>query len=81
MVFVVGRSYYLNGMGHAMWDVPHPKFGRPKALAGRYLGCLCGIRTWHGFEIWVDGQEHGVIFMNDSDIAKLSIIDIQDLTV
>jgi hypothetical protein len=73
MTLDVGRIYHLEGMKREMWDGPHPRFGAPPALATRYLGCLQGRRLWHGFEVWVDGNEEGVIFMNDEDLSKLSV--------
>ena len=76
MELVVGRAYYLEGMKKEMWDAPHPIFGAPPAVAGRYLGCLQGARRWHGFEVWVRGREEGVLFMNDEDLSKLVVTPI-----
>ena len=73
MELVVGGIYRLEGMVRTMWDSPHPVFGAPPSLAGRYLGCLQGVRRWHGFEVWVEHREEGVIFMNDDDLCKLTV--------
>lgn len=70
---VVGKTYYLEGMVRPMWDGPHPRFGAPPALATRYLGSLQGHRLWHGFEVWVESKEEGVLFMNEDDLKKIRI--------
>jgi hypothetical protein len=59
-----------------MWDVGHPLYGKPREVAGNYLGFLQGTHRWHGFEVWFDGQEIGVIFMNDKDLEQLHVEDI-----
>ena len=69
----VGRIYLLQGMERSMWDRPHPRYGAPSSLATRYLGCLQGARKWHGFEVWVENREQGVLFMNDADLNKLRV--------
>lgn len=76
MVLLVGKGYYLQGMSAEMWDRPHPVFGAPRALAARYLGHIEGSRRWHGFEVWVDNQEQGVLFMNDEDLSKIIVTEI-----
>lgn len=73
MELEIGASYLLSGLEATMWDVGHPRFGKPAALAGRYLGSLMGLRQWFVFEIWLDLQEIGVIVMNDTDLAKVTI--------
>jgi hypothetical protein len=76
MDLVVHRAYYLEGMETEMWDAPHPVYGAPKCLAARYLGSLTGLRRWHAFEVWVDGEEKGCLFMNDDDLAKLRVVAV-----
>jgi hypothetical protein len=73
MELLVGKAYYLEGMERPMWDRPHPRFGAPPSLATRYLGSLQGYRRWHGFEVWVENREEGVLFMNDDDLSKLKV--------
>lgn len=70
---VIGRAYLISGLKAAVWDTPHPRFGSPDEVAGRYLGSLQGVRRWHGFEVWFGGREEGVLFMNDADISGLTI--------
>jgi hypothetical protein len=69
----VGRAYMITGMKNAVWDIPHPRFGSPDQVAAVYLGSLRGVRRWHGFEVWADGSEQGVLFMNDDDMLNLHI--------
>lgn len=76
MDLIVGRIYHLEGMERPMWDRPHPRFGAPPALATRYLGSLQGNRRWHGFEVWVENREEGVLFMNDADLEKLKVTPV-----
>ena len=61
-----------------MWSMSHPQYGKPHALAGRYLGCLHGVRRWHGFEVWIEGKEVGVIFMPDEDLEQLRVSSLSD---
>jgi hypothetical protein len=68
---VKGQAYRLAGIEPAMWGNVHPVYGTPRTVAGLYLGSLVGERTWHGFEIWADGMEVGVIFMNQTDLDAL----------
>jgi hypothetical protein len=70
---VPGQAYLLSGMRKVVWDTPHPRFGSPDAVAGRYLGSLKGQRRWHAFEVWLGGREEGVLFMNEADISQLDI--------
>ena len=76
MDLVVGKAYYLEGMEAEMWDAPHPVFGTPKSLAARYLGFLAGRRRWHGFEVWVENDEQGVLFINDDDLTKIKVTPV-----
>ncbi len=69
----VGRAYLLSGLQEAVWDRPHPRFGMPDQVAAVYLGHVPGHRRWHIFEVWADGQEQGVLVMNDDDIAQVTI--------
>lgn len=63
-----------------MWDGPHPVYGAPTKLAGFYLGSLQGRRRrWHGFEVWIENQDAGVIFMNDDDLGKLKVTPLNDI--
>lgn len=73
---VVGKAYYLEGMATEMWDAPHPVYGAPASLAAIYLGFVVGRRRWHAFEVWVDGSEQGVLFMNDEDLARLRVTEV-----
>jgi hypothetical protein len=70
---IVGHGYYLSGMHADMWGNVHPHFGRPEAIAARYLGWLQGVRRWHGFEVWKDEAEQGVLFMSSQDLARLTV--------
>jgi hypothetical protein len=71
-----GRAYYLEGMRSDLWDAGHPKYGKPERVAGKYLGFLQGVRRWHGFEIYADGRECGVIFMTDDDLGMLKVSEL-----
>lgn len=71
-----GRAYFLNQMRPDMWTGPHPIFGTPERVAGKYIGSLQGNRRWHGFEVWKDGMECGVIFMTDDDLQQLDVSEI-----
>lgn len=77
MKLVVGRAYFLDGMKTEMWGNSHPIYGTPYSLAARYIGALHGSRRWHGFEVWSDGVERGVLFMNDDDLKQLNITPVQ----
>jgi hypothetical protein len=76
MDLAVGKAYYLEGMETEMWDAPHPVYGMPKCIAGMYIGYVTGRRRWHAFEVWVAGEEEGVLFMNDEDLSKLSVTEV-----
>lgn len=78
MNLIVGRAYYLEGMEEDMWSGGHPIYGKPRALAGLFLGTLKGTRTWYGFEIRMGGKEAGVIFMPEEDLKALRIRLITD---
>jgi len=73
---VVGRAYILKGMNPEMWDRGHPRYGKPSAIAAKYIGALHGARRWHGFEVWIAGKEVGVLFMNDADLERLEVTEI-----
>lgn len=70
---IIGRAYYISDMVEELWTTGHPKFGKPRSVAGYYLGCLHGTRRWHGFEVWAGGKEQGVIFMTEQDLEKLTV--------
>lgn len=74
---VQGYAYYLQGLKPEMWDVGHPKFGKPSAIAGRYLGHRSGQRTWHVFEIWIESggvlTEQGAIIMSQQDLDAVTV--------
>jgi hypothetical protein len=59
-----------------MWGNAHPTFGQPHDLAGVYLGSLVGTRTWHLFEIHLDRREVGVLLMNDTDLDRLVVTEV-----
>lgn len=71
-----GRLYRLSGMKSSMWQVPHPSYGRPVSVVGRYIGTMKGTRRWYGFEIHVGGRERGVIFMPEVDLAQLKVEEV-----
>jgi hypothetical protein len=75
---VPGVAYYLDGLPAKMWDVGHPKFGKPRALSGRYLGSVSGRREWHVFEIWVGMSEEGAIILNQSDLERITVRKLVD---
>lgn len=75
---VAGFSYYLEGIPAKLWDVGHPRFGKPRALCGRYLGAVQGRREWHVFEIWVGDQEEGAILLNTMDLEAISVQRLVD---
>ena len=68
--------YRICGMTRDMWQVPHPRWGRPSHLIGIFVGTMSGSRTWFGFEIRVRGKEQGVIFMPESDLRRLTLTDL-----
>jgi hypothetical protein len=72
-----GRAYTLTGLTKELWDNSHPVYGTPTSVAGRYIGFMRGKRRWHGFEIWVEGQERGVIFMPDEDLFRVSVAPLK----
>lgn len=71
-----GQAYRLTGMEKQMWQVPHPRYGRPGSVVGVYIGRMAGTRVWHGFEIRVKGRERGVIFMPQADLDRLGVEDL-----
>ena len=80
MALEIGKAYLLTGMVPDLWVAPHPTYGTPFELAAKYLGSLTGARTWHGFEVWVEEKDVGVIFMHDADLAALSVTEILPLS-
>lgn len=75
---VAGFSYYLEGLPSKMWDVGHPRFGKPRAICGRYLGSVQGRREWHVFEIWVGENEEGAIILNRTDLEAINVKRLVD---
>lgn len=75
---VPGFAYYLEGLPAKMWDVGHPKFGKPRALSGRYLGSVQGRREWHVFEIWVGMTEEGAIILSQQDLENITVKKLVD---
>jgi hypothetical protein len=75
---VAGFAYYLEGLPAKMWDVGHPKFGKPRAISGRYLGTVQGRREWHVFEIWVGEREEGAIILNRTDLEAITVQRLVD---
>lgn len=75
---VPGFAYYLEGLPAKMWDIGHPKFGKPHALSGRYLGFVSGRRQWHVFEIWVGMQEEGAILLSKQDLETITVKKLVD---
>jgi hypothetical protein len=75
---VAGFAYYLEGIPAKLWDVGHPRFGKPRALSGRYLGAVQGRREWHVFEIWVGEQEEGAIILSRTDLEAISVQRLVD---
>ncbi len=70
---LAGFAYYLEGIPAKLWDVGHPRFGKPRALSGRYLGTVRGRREWHVFEIWVGSSEEGAIILSRDDLESIKI--------
>jgi hypothetical protein len=73
-----GFAYYLEGIPPEKWDVGHPKFGKPRAISGRYLGNVQGRREWHVFEIWIGESEEGAIIMNRQDLEAITVKRLVD---
>lgn len=70
---VPGFAYYLEGIPPEKWDIGHPRFGKPRAISGRYLGMVAGRRQWHVFEIWVGEREEGAIILSQSDLEAITV--------
>jgi len=75
---VPGFAYYLEDIPSKVWDVGHPKYGKPRALAGRYLGSLSGRRVWHMFEIFVGVEDAGAIVLNRADLESMTVKRLVD---
>lgn len=75
---VAGLAYYLEGIPPKIWDVGHPRFGKPRAISGRYLGGVHGRREWHVFEIWVGDKEEGAIILNRQDLESILVERLTD---
>lgn len=73
-----GFAYYIEGIPPEKWDVGHPRFGKPRAIAGRYLGAVQGRREWHVFEIWINDREEGAIILNRTDLESLTVQRLVD---
>ena len=73
------HRYLLFGMQPDMWDNHHPAFGAPDTIVGKYLGSMSGNRVWHGFEIWRERKEVGVLFMTQDDLDKLTVTDLGEV--
>jgi hypothetical protein len=58
----------------------HPRYGKPRALAGRYLGppAFAGRREWHIFEIYVGVEDAGAIILNRQDLEQMTIKRLVD---
>jgi hypothetical protein len=67
------HAYLLSGMHPEMWVSPHKRYGTPAEVAGIYLGALAGMRTWHLFEVHIEGKEQGVLLMSAADLERLTI--------
>lgn len=72
----IGTAYVLSGMVPHLWGNAHPQFGQPYELAGVFLGCVTGTRSWCLFEIHVEGKEIGVILLSTTDMAKITITEV-----
>lgn len=70
------HAYRLSGMTRRMWQSPHPRWGRPAALVGIFIGTWKASRTWYGFEVRVGGKEQGCIFMPQEDLDQLTVEDL-----
>ncbi len=75
---VEGFAYYLEDIPAKVWDVGHPRYGKPRALAGRYLGSRKGRREWHVFEIFVGLEDAGAIILNDADLELMTVKRLVD---
>jgi len=75
---VPGFAYYLEDIPAKVWDVGHPKYGKPRALAGRYLGSFRGRREWHIFEIYVGVEDAGAIILNRNDLEQMTVKRLVD---
>jgi len=77
---VPGFAYYLEDIPPKVWDVGHPKYGKPRALAGRYLGppTTPGRRDWHIFEIYVGVEDAGAIILNRQDLEQMTVKKLVD---
>ncbi len=73
---IPNHAYRLSGMQPTMWAAPHVVYGTPQDVAGIYLGCLAGTRTWHLFEVRIKGKDAGVIMMTTSDLEKITIREL-----
>src|SRR5678815_3744798 len=71
-----GRVYQLSGMTREMWQVGHPRYGRPHTIVGIFIGKDVGTRTWYRFEIHVGGQERGTISLPQEDLDQLDVTDL-----
>jgi len=72
----IGRAYSLSKLYKLVWNTKHEVFEQPAAIAGIYLGCLSGKRTWHLFEVIHHDKEEGVIMMNDDDLNKIIVEEL-----
>ncbi len=72
---VPGFAYYLEDIPPKVWDVGHPRWGKPRALAGRYLGApaFAGRREWHIFEIYVGVDEAGAIILSRETLEQMTV--------
>jgi len=70
------HMYRLTGLTRRIWQVGHPRYGRPSSLVGLFIGCLRGERRWYGFEIRVGGVEQGCIFMPENDFETVRAQDL-----
>jgi hypothetical protein len=75
---VPGFAYYLEDIPPKVWDVGHPRFGKPRALSGRYLARVDGRRQWHVFEIWVGEREEGAIILSREDLESMTVRRLAD---
>jgi len=54
---LLGFAYYLEDIPPKVWDIGHPRYGKPRAIAGRYLGppTMPGRRDWYA-NLIADGR-------------------------
>ena len=71
---IPGKGYKISGK--IDWVTPHEIYGKPTAIAGIYLGSLSGTRTWHLFEIRLNGEDKGCIMMPEKDLNLLTVEEI-----